>query len=128
MTTIEGMSGYEKGKNVNRLSIDGYFAGSDAASLGTGWFIHDPKVDAAAHEIGGKMETVLLRGTTYRLFERFRVPALKDPHAQPHLKETAEELTQMTKVVFSRTIQESSWDNTEINRDHPIEVVRQMKD
>lgn len=117
-----------KVKMLNRISVDGYFAGSDEASMGMDWFIHDPKVDEWAHQLGGKMDTLLLGGKTYRLFEHFWVPVLKDPHAQPHMKETAEELTNMTKVVFSRTIQESSWDNTEIIHEHPVETVRQMKE
>ncbi|MDR7314731.1 hypothetical protein [Brevibacillus nitrificans] len=28
------------------------------------WFIHDPEVDQAAHAIGGKMNTLILGGTT----------------------------------------------------------------
>lgn len=114
-------------KMLNRISIDGYYASLNEASFGMDWFIHDPEVDKAAHEIGGKMDTLILGGSTYRLFERSWVPLLKDPHAPKHLKDVAQELTDMTKVVFSRKIKESYWENTQIFDDNPIEIVRQMK-
>lgn len=114
-------------KMLNRISIDGYFASPNEANFGMDWFIHDPEVDKAAHVIGGKMDTLILGGTTYRGFERHWVPVLKDPHAPQHLKEIAEELTGMTKVVFSRSIKESNWKNTQIHHDNLIEVVRQLK-
>ncbi|MDF2658398.1 MAG: dihydrofolate reductase [Paenibacillus sp.] len=114
-------------KMLNRISIDGYFASVNEASFGMEWFIHDPEVDKAAHEIGGKMDTLILGGSTYRLFERYWVPVLKDPHAPKHLKDVAQELTDMTKVVFSRRIKESYWENTQIYDDNPIEIVRLMK-
>ncbi|TJY43153.1 dihydrofolate reductase [Cohnella pontilimi] len=114
-------------KMLNRISIDGYFASLNEASSGMDWFIHDPEVDKAAHAIGGKMNTLILGGTTYRLFERSWVPFLRNPDAPGHLKEIAEELTGMTKVVFSRTLKESEWENTRIYGERLIEVVRQLK-
>ncbi len=114
-------------KMLNRISIDGYFASLNEASFGMDWFIHDLEVDKTAHDIGGKMNTLILGGSTYRLFERYWVPVLKDPNAPKHLKDVAQELTDMTKVVFSRRIKESYWENTQIFDDNPIEIVRQMK-
>jgi dihydrofolate reductase len=114
-------------KMLNRISIDGYFASSNEASFGMDWFIHDPEVDKAAHAIGGKMDTLILGGTTYRGFEQYWVPVLHNPNAPHHLKEIAEELTSMTKIVFSKTIKESNWENTQIYNDHLIEVVQQLK-
>lgn len=114
-------------KMLNRVSIDGYFASNNEANFGMDWFIHDPEVDKAAHVIGGKMDTLLLGGTTYRGFERSWVPFLNDPNAPEQLKKIAEELTDMTKVVFSKTIKGSNWPNTQIYDGDLIEVVRQLK-
>lgn len=116
-----------KVKMLNRISIDGYFVGTDEASSGMDWFIHDPEVDKAAHKMGGKMETLVLGGKTYRLFERYWTPFLEDLHAPKHLKEIAEELTEMTKVVFSSTIQASNWDNTELHSGDLLETVTELK-
>ncbi|TXK80692.1 dihydrofolate reductase family protein [Paenibacillus sp. N3.4] len=114
-------------KMLNRISIDGYFASLNEASSGMEWFIHDPEVDKAAHAIGGKMNTLILGGTTYRLFERSWVPMLHNPDAPSHLREIAQELTDMTKIVFSKTINGTEWDNTQIYNDKLIEVVQQLK-
>ncbi|MBO9610920.1 MAG: dihydrofolate reductase [Paenibacillaceae bacterium] len=114
-------------KMLNRVSLDGYFAGADEASMGMDWFIHDPKVDAAAHAMGGRMETLVLGSETFRLFERYWTPFLQDQHAPKHLKATAEELTSMTKLVFSTTIQTSDWANTHIHRGNLPETVREWK-
>ncbi|MCQ6560506.1 dihydrofolate reductase family protein [Paenibacillus mendelii] len=114
-------------KMLNRVSIDGYFASNNEANFGMDWFIHDPEVDKASHVIGGKMDALLLGGTTYRGFERSWVPFLNDPLAPEHLKKVAEELTDMTKVVFSKTIKQSNWANTQIYDSGLIEVVRQLK-
>jgi dihydrofolate reductase len=114
-------------KMLNRISIDGYFASPNEANFGMDWFIHDPKVDKAAHAIGGKMDTLILGGTTYRGFERSWVPVLKDPHAPKEMKAIAEELTDMTKVVFSRKMNASDWSNTKFFDANVKEVVRQLK-
>ena len=79
-------------KMLNRVSIDGYFASNNEENFGMDWFIHDPEVDEASHVITGKMETLLLGGTTYRGFERSWVPFLQDPHAPQELKKVAAEL------------------------------------
>ena len=117
----------KKVKMLNRISIDGCFASLNEMSAGMDWFIHDPEVDKAAHEIGGKMNSLILGGRTYRLFERSWVPYLKNPDAPAHLKEIAEELTNMNKIVFSKTLNGSEWENTRIYSNNLIEVVRHLK-
>lgn len=122
-----GAKAMNKIKMLNRISVDGYFASLNEASSGMDWFIHDPEVDKVAHEIGGKMNSLILGGTTYRLFERSWVPFLKNPDAPAHLIETAKELTNMNKIVFSKTLNGSEWENTRIHSDNLIDVVRQLK-
>lgn len=114
-------------KMLNRISLDGYFASSNEASWGMDWFIHDPEVDRAAHEIGGSMNTLLLGGTTFRGFESYWLPILHNPDAPSPLKETAQELNDMTKIVCSKTLQEAEWAHTRIYKDNPIDVARQLK-
>ncbi len=114
-------------KVLNRISIDGYFASLNEVSSGMDWFIHDPEVDKAAHAIGGKMNSLILGGNTYRLFKGYWVPVLNNPDAPVHEREIAEELTNMTKIVFSKSLQGSDWENTRIYGDNLIEVARQLK-
>ena len=114
-------------KMLNRVSIDGYFASNNEENFRMDLFLHDPEVDEASHVITGKMETLLLGGTTYRGFERSWVPFLQDPHAPQELKKVAAELTAMNKMVFSNTLKQSNWSNTYIYDGDLIQNVQQIK-
>ncbi|XEC92621.1 dihydrofolate reductase family protein [Paenibacillus tarimensis] len=114
-------------KMLNRVSIDGYFASLNDATFGMDWFIHDPEVDKAVHASCGRMGTLILGGITYLGFERSWVPILNDPNAPIQMKAVAEELTQMTKIVFSKNLKESGWENTKIYDGNLVEEVRKLK-
>ncbi|MCB2412763.1 dihydrofolate reductase family protein [Demequina sp. TTPB684] len=101
---------------LNRVSLDGYFASNDQATWGMSWFVQDPDVEAFAHE-RIHSDTLLLGGQTFRGFERMWVPLLRDPNAPEPMKVVAQELTDMTKVVFSRELTSTDWDNTEFHSD-----------
>jgi dihydrofolate reductase len=101
---------------LNRVSLDGYFASTDQATWGMGWFVQDPEVDAFTHQ-RISADTLLMGGATFRGFEMMWVPALKDPNTPEPMRAIAQELTAMTKVVFSRQLTASDWDNTEFHSD-----------
>lgn len=115
-------------KMLNRVSIDGYFASLNDATFGMDWFVHDPEVDKAVHASGGRMDTLLLGEITYMGFERSWVPLLHDPNAPEQMKAVAEELTQMTKIVFSSKLKEAKWENTKIFDGNLVDVVRKLKE
>ena len=117
---------------LNRVSIDGFFASLNKKTWGMDWFVQDPEVDKAAHELGDSdtpPDTLILGGITYRGFERSWVPQLKDPNAPKEMKAVAEELTKMTKVVFSKTLKkdEITWENTRLHAGNVIKVVKNLK-
>ncbi|CAG7654884.1 dihydrofolate reductase family protein [Paenibacillus allorhizosphaerae] len=112
---------------LNRVSIDGYFASLNDAAFGMDWFVPDPEVDKAVRSGDGQMDTLILGGITYRGFESHWAPMLSNPQAPKEMKAIAEELTHMTKVVFSRKRKQSSWANTKLFDDKPSEVVRRLK-
>jgi dihydrofolate reductase len=114
---------------LNRISIDGYFATLNEKTWGMDWFISDPEVDKAAHELGTSEAplSLILGGTTYRGFEKAWVPRLKDPNAPKELKAVAEELTRMSKLVFSKTLKEVTWENTTLFKGDVVGEVRKLK-
>jgi len=93
------------------------------------WFVFDPEVDKAAHELGDSatLPLLLLGGITYRGFERSWVPHLHNPAAPAPLKAVAEELTKMTKLVFSKSLKEVTWENTRLFNGNLIEEIRKLK-
>jgi dihydrofolate reductase len=117
---------------LNRISGDGFFASLKKKSWGMDWFVQDPDVDKAAHKLEGgdsQPDTLLLGGTTYRGFEKSWTPWLTDPKAPKAMKAIAEELTKMTKVVFSTTLRKGdiTWDNTELHAGNLLSVVEALK-
>jgi dihydrofolate reductase len=117
---------------LNRVSMDGFFASLNEKTWGMDWFVQDPEVDKAAHELADSdtpPDTLILGGITYQGFERSWVPQLKDPKAPKEMKAVAEELTKMTKVVFSKTLKKDgiTWENTQLHAGNLIEVVKTLK-
>ena len=107
----------------NRVSADGFFAGPKGEM---DWFVHDPEVDKAAHE-RMKPDTLLLGRVTYQLFESFWPHVLKDPKSPEELRNLAEELNQMTKIVFSKTLKDVSWVNARLAGADIIKEVKGLK-
>jgi len=113
----------------NRISIDGYFASLNQETWGMDWFIFDPEVDKAARELGDSKEPplLLMGGITYSGFERSWVPHLTDPNSPPAMRTVAEELTKMTKLVFSKSIKTSNWENTRLFTGDLTDEIRKIK-
>ena len=67
--------------------------------------MHDPEGDTAAPE---KMhpDTILFGRITYQMFESYWPIVVANPNAPEEARTTAAELNQMTKVVFSHTLNE----------------------
>ncbi len=112
----------------NRISIDGYFAGRNGE---IDWFIRDPELDKALHEMGqpGAIapDTVLLGRVTYQLFESVWPKIAADPDAPEEARITANELNQMAKVVFSKTLKDVSWENTKLVKGDVAKEVGRLK-
>src|SRR5688500_9370657 len=107
----------------NRISMDGFYAGPNGE---IDWFIHDPEVDKATHEIM-HADTMLLGRVTYKMFESYWPHVTEDPNEPKEAKVLADELNQMTKVVFSKTLKEVTWENSRLVKDNVAEEVRKLK-
>ena len=108
---------------LNRVSLDGFFTGLNGE---IDWFIHDPEVDKAAHEMM-QPDTLLLGRATYQMFESYWPPVATDPNAPKEARIIADELNQMTKVVFSKTLEEVTWENSKLIKGNVSGEVRKLK-
>ena len=95
---------------LNRVSVDGFFAGPNGE---IDWFIPAPEVDKAAHEAMSP-DTLLFGRETYQMFESYWPHVADDPHVSKGDRVLARELSQMTKVVFSKTLKKTTWVNTQL--------------
>ena len=109
---------------LNRVSLDGFFAGPNGEIYD--WFIPDPEVDKAAHEMA-QADTILFGRVTYQLFESVWPKVAVDPNAPKEARITADEVNQMTKVVFSTTLKEVTWEHSILFKGNLAEEVRKLK-
>jgi dihydrofolate reductase len=116
----------------NRVSLDGFYAGADGS---IDWFVRDPEVDKyvrdpqgdkAAHEMM-QPDTVLFGRVTYQQFESYWPTVAKDPGAPKEARSMANDLNQMTKVVFSKTLKEVTWENSRLVKGDVTQEVRKIK-
>jgi dihydrofolate reductase len=107
----------------NRVSLDGFFAGPNGEM---DWFIQDPEVDKAVHEMM-RLDSVLFGRVTYQVFESFWPHAAADPNIPESARMMANELNQMTKVVFSKTLKEVTWQNSKLYHGDLAKEVRELK-
>lgn len=113
-------------------SIDGFFAGPNGEM---DWILRDPAVDQVLRESGVNEEgadgsgsdTMLLGNTTYTLFENSWPPIAKDPQAPEALRNMAEEVTSMTKIVFSQSRRDVTWENSKLFHGNLVEEVVGLK-
>jgi dihydrofolate reductase len=108
---------------LNRISLDGFYAGPNGE---IDWFIHEADVDRAAHEMMNP-DTLLMGRLTYQMFESYWPPIAKDPKAPEGARMIANELNEMTKVVFSKSLEEVAWVNSKLVKGDIIKEVSQLK-
>jgi dihydrofolate reductase len=119
----------------DRVSADGYFAGTDGK---LDWVVPDDQVDRAGGEaIPGSDNMILFGRRTYELFESFwphaldDSPTAPDPHMprrrSPAMRGMAIWINEATKVVFSRTRKEVTWKNSRLLHELDPREIEVMK-
>jgi dihydrofolate reductase len=102
------------------ISLDGYFASPDN---GIDWFKFDDESLEWSRRVLRTAGTIVLGRQTYELFTQFW-PTDAARKEEPYI---AERLTNLPKLVFSRTLRSGSWANTDMIRRPIPEVVRELK-
>jgi dihydrofolate reductase len=72
-------------------------------------------------------EVALFGRVTYQLMETYWPHAHEDPKATKGMLKFADKFNAVSKVVFSRTLQEAKWNNTRLMRENMIEEVVNLK-
>ena len=107
----------------NHVSLDGYFTDANGDF---NWARHgndDAEYAAFVAENASGGGLLLLGRITYELMAGF----WPTPDAMRYAPAVAEGMNRMTKVVFSKTLAEPSWQNTRVVKGDPAAEVRRMK-
>jgi len=115
---------------INWISVDGFFAGPNGE---IDWIVRDPEVDKALHEPRSDQreaagsDTMLLGNVTYTMFENSWPQIAKDPNAPEELHQLADEVIGMTKIIFSQSRKEVTWENSRLFHGNLLEEVARLK-
>lgn len=115
------------------VSADGYFATSDAT---LDWVVSDDEVGKSAMA-STHADTVMFGRKTYEMFAAFWPKALDDPKTAPDphrpgarsatMHDMAVFLNKARKLVFSKSLKEATWTNSQLIRDFDPKAIEAMK-
>jgi dihydrofolate reductase len=105
----------------NSVSVDGYF--TDAKGDMTWAHRDDPEMAAFAAENASDDGELVFGRVTYELMADFWPTA----EAKASMPAVADGMNRLPKLVFSRTLQQASWRNTELVKDYPVDLMRARK-
>jgi dihydrofolate reductase len=107
----------------NHVSLDGYFVDADGSMRWAKGGNLDPEWNAFVAENTGSGGTLLFGRITYQLMTSY----WPTPLAMEHDPVVAERMNNLPKVVFSRTLDKASWNNTRLLNGDLAAEVRKLK-
>ena len=105
----------------NSVSLDGYF--TDKNNDMSWAHKNDPEFNAFSSENAKGGGTLLFGRVTYEMMASF----WPTPSAKEQMPAVAEGMNNLSKVVFSRTLDQATWKNTKLVKGDPATEVRKMK-
>lgn len=107
----------------NHITLDGYFVDVNNSMNWAKAGNDDPEYNAFVGENASGDGTLLFGRVTYDLMIKY----WPTPMAKQHNPVVAEGMNKMPKIVFSRTLDHASWNNTTVMKGDLVSEVRRMK-
>lgn len=89
--------------------------------------IADDEIHQHYNELLHNADTLIYGRTTFQLMESFWPSVVKDPTGNKPMDEFAVLIDNISKIVFSRTLENVDWKNTELKREVVKEEVLELK-
>lgn len=106
------------------VSLDGYVADANG---GLDWMSYDNEMAEYAEEVVATVGVALYGRTTYQLMEGYWPTVLENPSASEHSLNHARWVQDIPKIVFSKSLDKVTWNNTRLIKDNIAEEVRKLK-
>lgn len=106
------------------LSLDGFAADPNR---GLDFLSYDKELEQYADELVKTVGSPVYGRITYQLMESYWPTVLKKPNANKHTLEHAQWVENVPKIVFSKTLTEVTWNNTQLIKDNIAEEVKKLK-
>ena len=107
----------------NQVSLDGYFTDMNGDMSWAHTHKNDAEWNAFVEENASGGGVLLFGRITYGLMASY----WPTPHAAQNDPAVAEQMNNLPKVVFSRTLDKASWNNTKLVKDGMAAEIRKMK-
>ncbi|MBS1662784.1 MAG: dihydrofolate reductase [Bacteroidetes bacterium] len=104
----------------NFVTLNGYFQGLNGD---ISWHRHGGEEGAYASEMSQMGGTLLFGRVTYQMMEAYWPTA----QAKKDVPAVAEGMARSEKIVFSKTLKRTSWENVRVTDEDPVAVVRKLK-
>jgi len=110
----------------NLVTLDGYFAGVDG---NIDWHnADDDEFNKFAIEQTSEFGGIIFGHTTYKIFEDYWPQALKDPKTSPDDRKLAQIIDDVWKIVYSKSMKETTWKNSQLYHDIDAAEVKKWKE
>ena len=109
---------------LEHITLDGFAAGPQGEM---NWIHVDDEMFELVGELTDTADTALYGRVTYQMMERYWPTAGDQPGASKHDIQHSNWVNKATKIVFSRTIKETSWNNTRIISERIGEEINRLK-
>lgn len=106
------------------VSLDGFIEGP---KQDLSWHLVDDEFNKYAIDLLHSIDTIIFGRIAYELFESFWPAAMTDPSTTPDNLEIANQINDMHKIVFSKTMEKVEWKNSKLIQQLIPEEIAQMK-
>jgi dihydrofolate reductase len=106
------------------ISLDGFAAGPNGE---LDWISYDEELEKYAEDIVSTVGSPLYGRVTYQMMKSYWPTVLNDPSATKHDMDHARWLEDVEKIVFSKTLEKTEWNNTRVIKGNIAEEVSKLK-
>ncbi len=106
------------------ISLDGFAAGPNGE---LDWISYDEELEKYAEEIVSTVGAALYGRVTYQMMESYWPTVLTNPSATQHELDHARWVENIPKIVFSRSLETVTWNNTRLIKTNIAEEIAELK-
>lgn len=106
------------------VSLDGFIEGP---KQDLSWHLVDDEFNKYAIDLLHSIDTIIFGRIAYELFESFWPAAMTDPSTTPDNLDIANQINDMHKIVFSKTMEKVEWKKSQLIQQLIPEEITKMK-
>lgn len=123
-TAADGMTPMRKVISLMHISLDGFTAGPNGE---LDWAAVDEETYEYVADVLRTVDTALYGRVTYHMMESYWPTVPSDPASTESDRQHADWVEKVQKIVFSRTLERVTWNNTRLVQENIAEEVARLK-